>query len=776
MEAAEKFELIKLLKNQLDEYIQKKADFLAEITTEPLATTKSAFFYRDVMMPFITNTLLTDNLARNEGIGYTNLLHNRLRIRVLINGKELKAHFSCSAAGSDGRYPVPVYIYPEELPYTLRCISASKMPPGIAEDKLCENPAHASAAESDRNLLQIVKLENGHEDVEIELPGPLGEYAFYAFLENLIRNAAKHNKDDFDEKPDRLLDIVIRVTTRGEKKDFFEVEVFDNVSSPDLVLDAPGGNKTLLDVIRELLTHRIIDEDFANLVRQAWGIAEMKICAMLLKGVIDFEELEKCLTAGTTKFENEKRLCYKLDLMKPKKICAVVPRLFSDKGMIGIDQMALERRGIWIFKDIAELASYVGDTVSIASFRFCLFDCRECDLVSKELEEMIHTLPFRIVISHEAGKEVPAEICRLIECKAAVITEEVAPYEGGASEITSWLWRVWLRRWLDKDQSAIVEVFLDQEKNLQPSSDWITAAETFNSGQVDTGPVKLRMWAKDAKGVARLAEGKPEWQGRRVFFDRHGGSLASLQTEEDFLGDHTYIFLDKLNSDFVRIFHPTFEKPWLFPYELAEAGMLRVLIADERMAERCLREVSDSNTLKVAERFTRDPFGPVPLTWHLAFGAKLYIVTHFGVNSDPKPLHKQSYEQADKLENRLLPFLKMKVDGSDESYRISYEWSPNRQEDVSEKLSVDALIIHQGILDQLNKLKSPDFLKNFLSEIRQSIPFVVVDSGRGIPPSLPSTAKFLPFSVLQDYVVGKRPAKYGLTQVMMALTRRKQED
>ena len=782
MEAAEKFELIKSLKNQLDEYIQKKADFLAEITTEPLATTKSAFFYRDVIIPFITNTLLTDNLARNEGIGYTNLIHNRLRIRVIIKGKELRAHFVCSEPDhTQQNIRRPEYIYPESLPYTLRCIHQSKQPPGVSESSLCNNPAHASIIGNDGTVLQIVNFEHGDQDVEIELPGPLGEYAFYAFLENLIRNSAKHNKEIFDADPGRELEIVIRLSEPKDelkKKDFYAIEIFDTVSDPNLSLEASGENqKTLLDLIEQLLKQRIIDKVSANLLRQAWGIAEMKICAMLLKGIIDFEDLEKCLKVGVTEWEDKKsHLAYRFDAMKPKRLCAVAPSLFAAGGISGERRKTFEQRGILVFEDFAALEDYVQASSSIASFGFLLLDYHNINGAdSKKLEEAIHKLPFRIVISHSVGAVLSNELKQLVDCGAAVVTHEVAPYEKEPAEIISWLWRVWLSRWLKKDQeAAIVEVFLDQEQDLSPSKEWIAHAKTFNE-QSGNGIVKLRVSAKDSKGNAFIAAGDPNWQGRRIFFDRHGGALSSLTTDENFLGKHTYVFLDKLNSDFVRIFHPTFGDNWLLPYELAEAGLLSVLVVDERIAERCLQQVEDANTLSVADRFTGDPFGPLPLTWHLAFGAKLYIATHFGFKGEPKPLHKESYEQAASRKNALLPFLKVKVEETNQAYQIAYEWSPNGEENVSRKLDVDALIIHQGILDPLNKNKSEEFLRDLLAKIRHNIPFVVVDSGRGIPPSLPSTAKFLPFSVLQDYVAGKRPAKYGLTQVTMGLTRRQQE-
>ena len=52
------------------------------------------------------------------------------------------------------------------------------------------------------------------------------------------------------------------------------------------------------------------------------------------------------------------------------------------------------------------------------------------------------------------------------------------------------------------------------------------------------------------------------------------------------------------------------------------------------------------------------------------------------------------------------------------------------------------------------------------------LPVVIVDSGRGIPPMLSREVKFLPFSILSHCLLGRRIAKYRLTQVSMSLTRK----
>jgi hypothetical protein len=88
---------------------------------------------------------------------------------------------------------------------------------------------------------------------------------------------------------------------------------------------------------------------------------------------------------------------------------------------------------------------------------------------------------------------------------------------------------------------------------------------------------------------------------------------------------------------------------------------------------------------------------------------------------------------------------------------------------------IDILIIHMGVLENFFKDvvgTYKDNYDNLLKELRMKIPFIVVDSGRGIPSELPDTAKFFPYSLLEDYLLKGGLAKYNLCQVVMGLTRR----
>ena len=57
-------EIVDALKDKLDEYIQKKADFTAEIATEPLTSTKTMKFFDEVVLSFVTNIPLMDNIEK----------------------------------------------------------------------------------------------------------------------------------------------------------------------------------------------------------------------------------------------------------------------------------------------------------------------------------------------------------------------------------------------------------------------------------------------------------------------------------------------------------------------------------------------------------------------------------------------------------------------------------------------------------------------------------------------------------------------------------------
>ena len=83
---------------------------------------------------------------------------------------------------------------------------------------------------------------------------------------------------------------------------------------------------------------------------------------------------------------------------------------------------------------------------------------------------------------------------------------------------------------------------------------------------------------------------------------------------------------------------------------------------------------------------------------------------------------------------------------------------------------MDAVIVHQGILDWIKQQCKCE--KEFLERLQKKVPWLIIESGRGIPPEVrESQYKFLPFSIVERAFHGERVAKLGLTRALMELTR-----
>lgn len=779
------YEKIKLLKWKLDEYIQKKADFLAEITTEPLTSTKPAYFYREVIAPFISNGLLMDNLAQNEGVSYQLsddnnykksdgkkfLLDNRLKIRVWSKGEEVEAKFLCTDSGNNKKCE---YVYPQDgLPYSFHC---------------SEHEARLQLRE-----LNPSQGKSNSSHIEVALPGLLGEFAFYSFLENYIRNAAKHNRKILEHNTD-YLEIHIKIIEPvdvEEKKQFYLIEISNNLA--DSIID--GNGETLVDRLNGYIQQDIIDETDGRLEKAAWGIAEMKICAALLRGSTNFDSLQRRDNLEVREIDGKITYCFRL--MKARLLCAVVPK-DRDESNPELEIEKLKEHGIWVFDSVSKLKNYLENSNSISSFRFAVIDNSKGLLPENEfekLEEIFHELPFRIVILKNSESELPEEIVKFVEIGRAVAIEDELKLNETPDDIVYWAWKTWVSNRFLKTPSALykdsdpitsenvfVDVYLDQEDYNSPTKQWLDFSEKFNA-QEDS--LNLQALPKSGSGDKQINS-----RGIHILYDRHG-HIASKGILSNYMEKHSYNFIDKRASDFSVLFSPQFPnseasdspEKWSFPWELAEAGLLRILIVDERIAERAFSEVNDPDIKNARQVFGVKNEVGVP-KFNLAWGTRVYICTHLNYLNEPLTLHDSLKDVKGQP-----PRPKIYFDASkDGKFKVSYQWKKNKPDYLKEEglLPVDMVIIHQGILERIKDLhkengednhqKTSKFLTDYLSRIQQHIPFVIVNSGRGIPPSLPDEIKFLPFSLLQDLLMGDRVAKYSLSRFSMQLPRIKAKE
>ncbi len=728
--------LIAHLKDKLDRYCQQKADFLAEITTEPLMTTKPAYFYREVIVPLIENRLFMDNIAANEDIRF-----DRLKIHVKINGKELRAIFRCkpSTGSCTTEFFYPADCPHQLLPYAARC------------------PQHLHDALE-------VSVENGDSDLEVELPGPLGEFAFYSFLENFIRNSAKHNKNALSKCP---LKITIAIEDHNDPN-FYIIKIWDDITNPrKSVKNENGKEVTLIEMIRSYIQSDII-EPTGELKRANWGIAEMKICATLLRGSSDFTRTSEFLSVE----EENGKMVYKFHLMKPKKLCALLPNLsFNDD-----QKLELQRKGIWIFNNLGDLEKMLSSSETIASFRFALFDCSNLTTgktILEQLPKLLHKLPSRvIVLTGNDSLELPHGVRAV---KGTLDSHDLHSKLQACQvdEVMKWLWEQWLKRWLDDGGNVLIDIYLEQSQHEHPTSIWVHQSQHHNS---QCNLVKLRIWAKKGNGTgqANPVEGSPNANNftHHLIYDRHRGILQQVDGDLKNRCYWSYIFLEKISPDFVTLFYPKFPQGnalWLLPYELAEAGLLRILIIDERAAESAFEQTDETDgtaeILRMLLRHTVNGSLPsrytpyTPLKWHIAWACRVYICTHFGVDKEVEPLHA-------KVGGCDTTYLKIKIseDQIDAKINVAGEGEVAMPE-------VDMVVIHQGVLDHW--CKSPEKQDELLQTLKKYYPFVIVESGRGIPVNLPENEKFLPFSLIHHYALGKIVGKYGLSRIALTICRQR---
>jgi len=788
-DAEKKFEIAAQLKARLDELIQKKADFLAEITTEPLATTKPAFFYREVILPFLENTLLTDNIARNEGIGYDDKEYaeskkkavgsNALQISVKINGKPVSA---CYKVGDSRVCSV------EDLPYST-CNSDGEL--------------------LERHIDTEVPVDTEVPDVEVALPGPLGEYAFYGFLENFIRNVAKHHKPQLEKQKQKKLEIQINVADDEGNPEFYNVEVSTNLwktNSPGFSIDDLEELYKKLEGVAEskgdenekqpLLKLDLVKED-GSLRREAWGLAELKICANLLRGASDYSRtsLNKSLSLKKKKLESgEEKLFYQLRLMKSKQVCVVTRRMAPSAE--------LRKQGIWVFPSVKKLKENLDDVDSIESYKFALINCAgDCPEAMSELggqetehEGLMPKLPFRVLLAAPPDTWPYASVQRLVDQRRVVILGEhggqtikekldALQDDGKPKAFLSWLWQQWIdHRFLkaNGDQGdALLELYFEQA-NSEPTESWSMVAGNFNLGG---GNLPMRVWRlknKVNREITPTISSDNKDRDRHIVYDRHGGAFAKIKESRihfDGMEDHTYMLLDKKSPDFTNIYSPTFpereHRPhWSLPWELCEAGLLRIMIIDERVAEQSF-EAADNKARQVWEAFGYAN-EHTPRRLEVAWASKVYICTHLGIDGGELVAIHDAVKKRDMMEgvdsSPTPPYLAVELSEHDKPH-VQCSWqlcNGTRGEALD---SIDMLIIHQGILDNFVS-KKKEGQKEMLRKVRECIPFVIVDSGRGIPHTLCEDVKFIPFSLIQDYVMGDRIGKHSLTRIAMSLIRK----
>ena len=236
-------------------------------------------------------------------------------------------------------------------------------------------------------------------------------------------------------------------------------------------------------------------------------------------------------------------------------------------------------------------------------------------------------------------------------------------------------------------------------------------------------------------------------------YDRHRGGFSGVESKKEL---HFYQAIEKGSHDFESIFLPP--GSLVMPYRLVECGLMKVLILDERIAE-VAHENMDIKENELKTFF--DAGGKEPKRIRVAEKAGIFIGTYLKINDQkPIPIHSSVENKSSQI--KVCIRIENKNEVKVRKFKVLFH--------DHEKKDFDILVVHQQVLQSFFSKYSHDDL---LKALREHIPYILVESGRGLTSDIPENAKFMPFSLLENYVMGEGIAKYSLIRFIMNLRRRR---
>ncbi len=711
---SERFDLFEIYRNE----------YLADIK-KPV---KNVMFFKDVILPFVENTLILDNITASEGVNYKNKNENNLKIRTFINNEEIRAIYP-HATHIEKENESNEISYPDNFPYLMKNKNDKKI-----DDAL--------------NIKEI----KGANDIEIALGS---KHSFYSILENFIRNCAKHNKKKLSNETN--IEIYIHVEAY-EDCDYYDLYLSDNHSSV---------STCKLAKIFKGLESPLVSEKGKS-IRANYGIADMKINSHFLfsskdisdqnlnealniilynreKGSSELKEktivskcdnendintykshIEQIIRTSSIQEcnENEYAFGYKLKLAKSKKIC-------------WIGQECTKKKGISFFKNWEEFEIAINSS-SLTTYQFTIleysvikeFNEDKGDLLNK-IEKKLLKLPFRVLLNFEKNKLRKNSLLeklvkeRRITCCTNIIEVDKNKKE---DDILISCWNNWLNRWgIDKDNrlnqvitfengdTDIVEKWEIEGNYLKEKSylDVYFGSDPKKDININTATdsVFLNIYGRHSNGINNLKINNENFNNNKLLKNPKYFYSAFNGSSKDF---SSFYFPDK--EKFKRVIQLL---------ELAEAGLLKILVADERWVE-----LSDDEKLNDSQ--ISFPYN----YWNQCACANIFLAHQLIYNQQTITLYKSdNYNH-----NTVFDIDKHEIKTNDEI--INYKF--------------DLIIIHRTFInDLLNKTQETTDSKDInklLTEIREVIPFIVVVSGGGATHSLSGNYVFAPLSLLNSCI------------------------
>lgn len=388
---------------KLYQYIQHRMDYIATATTDFPVWRQPTMLVSDMMRTFLSQTHLLNYISGSEGLhAYqfqnpaidSSSQHQTIKLHVrrvkewVHESKEPKGKNSREVGKRIDERPI---VYKDENNLGA-CIGIDDF---VIYDKDNTSPNMPKLTDSNEDSTSNIQRPNHNpasfdKDLAVAIPGGVvGQHAFFTILENLIRNAAKHEWSKVEDKKNENLDVYVDFRDNPQEG-LVEMLVWN-----DRVGKTTSGMMEIVERLTEKIERSFISPETGELVRENWGLAEMRISAGFLKhaeidtigGIGEKEGAAIDLVRPVVVRNGDKEcLGFRFDFWKPKELLVVVPNAVEEdciKSANGI----LSRFGIEMMRmgDALKSKGLAYSYVLIDGFDF------------KEAESKWPKLPFRVL-------------------------------------------------------------------------------------------------------------------------------------------------------------------------------------------------------------------------------------------------------------------------------------------------------------------------------------------------------------------------------------------
>lgn len=715
------------MRSTLEKYKDERSEFIASITSSQVS--QSFMFYNDIIRPFVENTLLIDNIAANEGIGYFKKDQNgfsrngvqnyleetlsQLVIRVFIH-KNFNISEKENTTYRTDLTPIPTDFFEQKIVYTCKWDANGST---LSFDSL-SIPYFLIKTNLEDQFYEKLELQN--PDIEVSLPGGLGKHLLYSILENYIRNSAKHAYKAIHK--DKPVEIIFKLMPDENSVDKIVLEITRSLEE-----ETNDAAKGLCVNLNKKIQAKLSE-------RQGMGIADMKICACLMADqVLTDENLSGSIKAITT----DKAVGYQMKLSLPKKVALINCLKEKEK----------KNGGIYYFTTIDEFIAY-----NNFNFQFAILK------VEKDFNTVIkgynHVLPLKLIVLNDRTEEKQISTQssdRYYTVESVNLIKTDAEKE---ETLLEWCWKNWVTH-KTKGNSSKLSIYFEQTKK-EPNAEAWGALDNFKNGQ----PFSLNVVTHDD---SKNIEYKPVLTNSNVLFDRHGKLINEFSSGK-FIDQNFWELFDKNNPDTNIIFSAdTKQQPFLLPFEMMSAALSRVLIIDERVAEVSQNKIEGAPFIKLVKHngfnYCKNHYYE-PSIFDACWAAGIHIATSLSYNGTERMV--SSNLKSDSLADH--HYLEIKFD-CNEGSNIEISSKTNLDNSVGNcsmkdmDIKYDCIVIHRTILKEtIDAFKCNDFLNNIMPKL-----FVV--TGGGVVDFLDSVKykpRILTTNILKDNLLSGRIAKLSL--------------